>query len=77
MKLGIKNTYIDTEAKAQKGKYLAECNSIFFTPEINVSKHTFFYIRCHRILNIMLKDIDSEVFESLKEKVIEPPALFM
>lgn len=77
MKLGVKNTYIDTEARLMKGRFMMEDNSVFFAPEINVSKYTFLYVRCFRMLSVILKTVDPELFESLREKAIEPPMLFM
>ena len=77
MKLGIKNTYIDIEAKFIKGKFIMEDYTIFFYSKIDTSKYTFLYIRSYRIISIILKELDPELYYSLKEKSIEPPILLV
>ena len=77
MKLGIKQLYIDNQVKVVKGKPMVEENEVFFASTINVSKYTFFYIRCYRIFAMMLKELDPSLYDNLYKKRIEPPMFFL
>jgi len=76
MKLGIKQLYIDKEIKLVKNRSELEDYSIFFSTKFNPMKHTPFYGRCYRILALM-KELDTELYENLNKKDIEPPILFL
>ena len=77
MKLGLKNLYFDIALTDEKAQSILEDVEMFFSPTIDVSNYTFLYIRCYRMISITLQELDPDLYNSLREKSIIPPMLFL
>lgn len=77
MKLGVKQLYMDHQTRVVRGKAEVEDNNLFFAPSMNVSQYSFFYVRCYRIVSLLLKKLDGSLYEALHRKQFEPRIIFL
>jgi hypothetical protein len=77
MKLGVKQLYMEHQAKLVRGKPEIEDSGLFFAPTMNVSQYSFLYVRSYRILSVLLKKLDNALYENLHRKRLDPPIIFL
>ena len=68
---------MEHQAKIVRGKHEIEDCGLFFAPTINVCKYSFLYVRSYRIFSVLLKKLDSALYESLHRKRLDPPIIFL